>query len=111
MGVALGEAVDLDLAATEGETDRSVEQHVVVGDAGARAGRAEPRIGELEVGEGVVGGGPLQVALHAEYEPAELPVVAGLAAAGDAPRLGAAVGDAAPLTADVDAEIGPHPAV
>src|SRR5262245_65228250 len=44
MSVALGKAVDLDLAAAEGETNGAVEQHVVEGDAGARASRAEPRI-------------------------------------------------------------------
>src|SRR3974390_3626621 len=92
-----------------GETQRAGEQYVVHGVAGARARRAEPRIGELPRRESVVGSGQLQIGFTAEYELSILPVVSALHAAGEAGDIREATLHVSPFLAPVQATTPPRP--
>src|SRR5262245_6763336 len=108
---AVVETAQFRFEAAVGKTGGCVEQDVVDRETCAAAKSAKPGIGELVGGKCIVGCAGLDIGFAAEHELANLPVVSNLAAAGDAARIEAAIGDLAPLVSDVETGIESVPII
>src|SRR6185437_14027807 len=103
------EELSLELAISEAESP--VQKNIVDRKTGPSAQSAEPGVGEFVRRECVVSAAGLNVGLDTEYELPRLPIVAKLAAAGDAARLKIGIGDFPPFVAEVEACIWAGPVI